>query len=408
MPSTCEFKLDRQNGVYFAGQSVSGSILLTTSHEKRIRDIRIRFLGEAKVHWTEFRHGQKLFGNQVSANSLYRAHEIYVDQVAVVRREGIMPAGAYNYKFQFRIPKSCPTSCAGNHGHIRYILWLVIARPYRPNSTFRKPITVLRKVNLNISPRYKMPVEAEEMSSTGCLPCYSGRIFYSLRVPFGGYASGQTLKYSLKIRNLSMTEIYGYQVEFVQWMTFIAKLPRYNERKIRTVVASHKKRDSCLRLSNRQFEGKLILPSLPPDTGKSGIIRLKYSLELEIFIYGCHGKSSLSVPIVIGNVPIIQSLHIWPGESSTPTTNDNSNRSYSPAITSTPELAAANETGADGPPAYEEILPPSFEQAMAASPPFIDPDDCGNVRDSWFRPLYPMFPDCNEGEELYGLKESRV
>ncbi|XP_059217785.1 arrestin domain-containing protein 17 [Stomoxys calcitrans] len=359
MPSTCEFKLDRQNGVYFAGQSVSGSILLTTSHEKRIRDIRIRFLGEAKVHWTEFRHGQKLFGNQVSANSLYRAHEIYVDQVAVVRREGIMPAGAYNYKFQFRIPKSCPTSCAGNHGHIRYILWLVIARPYRPNSTFRKPITVLRKVNLNISPRYKMPVEAEEMSSTGCLPCYSGRIFYSLRVPFGAYASGQTLKYSLKIRNLSMTEIYGYQVEFVQWMTFIAKLPRYNERKIRTVVASHKKRDSCLRLSNRQFEGKLILPSLTT-------------------------------------------------ESSTPTTNDNSNRSYTPAITSTPEPAAANETGADGPPAYEEILPPSFEQAMSASPPFIDPDDCGNVRDSWFRPLYPMFPDCNEGEELYGLKESRV
>ena len=44
-----EIQLDRDNGIYFSGEKVSGKVFLRTSEKQEINKIQIEFKGEAYV-----------------------------------------------------------------------------------------------------------------------------------------------------------------------------------------------------------------------------------------------------------------------------------------------------------------------------------------------------------------------
>lgn len=74
----------------------------------------------------------------------------------MVRGDGVLPAGTHTYEFNIPLPLSCPTSCEGKYGHTRYALWVIIDRPLRFDNEFSRPLTVLRTVDLNLNPVYKV------------------------------------------------------------------------------------------------------------------------------------------------------------------------------------------------------------------------------------------------------------
>lgn len=100
------------------------------------------------MHWSE--------AEKDSGTAQYKANEVYVDKTYVVYDEEILPPYAYVFGYKFRLPKSCPTSCRGNHGHIRYFLELRVDRPYRYDNVFTRPLTVLKRVDLNVNPEFKV------------------------------------------------------------------------------------------------------------------------------------------------------------------------------------------------------------------------------------------------------------
>ncbi|XP_073819920.1 arrestin domain-containing protein 17-like [Musca autumnalis] len=380
MPSTCKFNLNSPNAVFYSGQIVCGSIVLKTTSDKDVRNVRIRFVGEAKVSWDETERHRKSHGHQGSRTVHYRANEIYIDNCSQVRGEGVLPKGTHTYNFNIPLPLSCPTSCEGKYGHIRYALWLIVERSFRFDNEFSKPLTVIRTVDLNLNPMYRVPLESEKTSSIGCWPCAGGKITYILRVPFGAYAPGQTLHYTLLIQNQSMTDISGYSLEFNEHITFTAHTPRHKTRTKETTLATQEHSDQCLRLTNRQFEGDLVLPSLPPDTEDSCIIRVRHRLEFEIYVDGCHSNKTITVPIFIGTVPIRESM-----------ANDSNFMAVAPTA---PLLPSGDST--DMPPSYGDFKPPSFEEAIRSHSPFEDPDANDHSNVIGFRPLYPMYPNANE------------
>lgn len=205
----------------------------------------------------------------------------------------------------------------------------------------------------------QLPVQQEEISAVGCWPCASGNIVYSLAVPYGAYASGQSLEYTLNIQNQSMTDISGYQVRFVECMTFVAHTPEYKELQSHTTLADEEYSDGCLRLSNRQYDGQIDLPSMPPDTDGEGIIRLDHYLEIEIEVKGCHRNKNISVPIFIGNIPIKESLqNATPLPSSAnleipSDEDDDDENSYE--VTHNQASYSGEESDADEPPCYGDL-----------------------------------------------------
>uniref|UniRef100_A0A1I8N780 Arrestin_C domain-containing protein n=1 Tax=Musca domestica TaxID=7370 RepID=A0A1I8N780_MUSDO len=249
MPITCEFQLNNQRATYFTGKTFAGSIILTTTSDKDIRNIRIRFLGKAKVYWNNTRlYGRFISSIIASENYAYKCEETYVHQQVIARGKGTLLTGCHS------------------------------------------------------------PVSAEESYYPTCFTLASGKISFEFTLPFRGFASGQILPYSLQISNQSMIDISGYKLELVEAITYIAKHPYYKERKKRWVLAKAVFMDPCLRLTNRQFNRSLQLPSIAPSCRNQCIIQWQHLLELKIIAGGCFGNKSVAIPIVIGSVPLIESV----------------------------------------------------------------------------------------------------
>ncbi|XP_059219752.1 arrestin domain-containing protein 3-like [Stomoxys calcitrans] len=376
MPSAFLFELDHPNGVYYSGQTINGIIKLTTTQEKQVRNVRIVLLGQGKAKWDESYTSTDSRGNNTTTVIYYRSDEVYVNNETLVRGEGMLPVGLHTYTFSVTLPAQCPTSCKGTYGHIRYGISLILNRVLRFDNVYHIPLTVLQTVDLNLNPVFKVPLLTEDNASVGCWPCAGGDIKYSLRTPFGAYTPGQVVKYALDIQNQSMASSKGYEMQFIQKMTFTATTPRRAQRQTKITLIKQESSENCLRLTNRIFEKEFRIPPVSPTTDASFVIHVEYKLKITIFMSGCHKSRHISLPIFIGNIPLRESLKI--SESVLPTASE---MQIPSPVASSPEL----------PSSYYDIKPPSYAAALQSGSPFVDDDVDKHHRVVGFRPLYPMY-----------------
>ncbi|KAM7363737.1 arrestin domain-containing protein 17-like isoform 1-T1 [Cochliomyia hominivorax] len=379
MPSTCEFELNHPNAVYHSGEIVSGTIILNTTSPKDVRDVCILFHGEGKVHWTETRRQRNHDGTSRSHTEHFRSNELYVDNTTTVFGEGTLPAGTHTYTFQIILPPECPTSCEGRHGHIRYELTLKLRRSFRFDNIFSKPLTVIKTQDLNLNPIYRVPIQSEEIFVPWFCSCTTGNINTTLTIPYSGYAIGQNITFSLHTQNRSMDDIQGYLVEFIRKINFTARTPHHKVRVEKSTLFSKLYETRCLRLSTRILEGNFLIPSTPPSTLGEAIISVYYYIKFTLVMSCCTSNKILTVPIIIGTVALREGFL----------------RTESQLITITPtapEMPMDNDDdGNDLPPSYKDLGPPTFEEAIRSSSPFIDIDKDEQNRHIGFRPLYPSY-----------------
>ncbi|KAI8129630.1 Arrestin domain-containing protein 3 [Lucilia cuprina] len=382
MPSTCEFQLNNPNAVYHSGDTVSGVIVLKTTSTKDVRDISIIFCGEGKVSWSETERRRKSDGTYTNHTVQFRSNELYVNNRTVVHGQGTLPAGTHTYTFQIVLPLQCPTSCEGRWGHIRYELRLKLDRPLHFDNEFSKPLSVIKTLDLNLNPVFRIPIQNEDIFSSGCCSCSGGSINTKLTVPFGGYAIGQSVRYSIYIQNQTMDDINGYSVEFIRKMSFTAHTPHHKTREDKTILQTKSYNKQCLRLTTCIFDGNINIVSTPPTTEGDGIIQVRYYLKVILKMSGCASDNTIKVPIFIGTIPLRESM--------TPIEPVESDRLIG-FIPSAPALPIDDQRGNDLPPSYHELGPPSFEEATRSSSPFIDTDKNEHNRHIGFRPLYPSY-----------------
>ncbi|XP_023292057.2 arrestin domain-containing protein 3-like [Lucilia cuprina] len=384
MPSTCRFDLNKPSAIYFSGETIAGTITLSTTSDKNVRDVSIIFLGEGKVKWEESHSTTNSDGSSSTSTTYYKSHEVYVNNSTMVHGDGILPAGTYTYTFNIPLPWECPTSCEGKYGHIRYEISLKINRYYRFDNIYKRPVTIIKTIDLNLNPAYKIPMVLETISKLCCWPCSKGKIFCTLQIPYGAYAPGQNIKYALHIMNQSMSDTQGYSIEFTKKMIFTAKSPHRKERTSKNTLVSRTFSEQCLRLTNRIIEGEMYIPATPPTTPRSSIICVEYKLKVTLHLPGCTSNAVMEMPIVIGTIPLRESL---------PADDSLMNVRMESVMPTAPELAGAelNSVDADLPPSYNDIKPPSFEEATRSNSPFIDTDVDARNRIVGFRPLYPMY-----------------
>ncbi|XP_065365055.1 arrestin domain-containing protein 3-like [Calliphora vicina] len=308
MPSTCEFQLNNPNAVYNSGDTVSGAIVLNTSAPKDIRNIRIILRGEGKVSWTETKRYTQSGGTYTNPTIQFKANQLYIYNSITVRGVGTMPAGTYTYPFQILLPVRCPTSCEARHGHIRYELMLKINRLFHFDNEFSKSLTVLKLLDLNINPAFRIPIESEEFFSSSFWCFSNGTVNTTLSIPFGGYAIGQSVRYAIHIRNQSMDHIEGYTIEFNRKIIFTARTPHYKTREDKTTLYKKSYGNRCLRYTTRIFGGNFVIVSTPPTTEGECIISVRYSLKVILNMVGMTTNNIISVPIVIGTVPLRESM----------------------------------------------------------------------------------------------------
>lgn len=380
MPSECIFEFDRPQPVYYSGEIINGRINLHTTSQKSVREVYILFVGEAKVRWEESRTRSR-DGKTEHYNEYYRADETYLHSKTCVHGDGTLQPGTYTYTFCIPLPLECPTSCVEKYGKIAYELSLVLNRPYRFDNVFKKPLTVLYQVNLNMQPELLIPIKSEDIKYFCCWPCSSGPVISTLTIPFGGYAPGQRIKYQLEIDNQSTGYDLadGIELKLTQIYSFEAHTPHRKTRYHSNTLALTEQGMQCLRLSKRLIDGTLLIPPVPPTSNRNYIIGVRYEIKMSINTGCCHTDSEIVIPITIGTVPLAQ--------SATNPQNAIGLLPTAPAIPDTP----GTPPGSDAPPNYEKFKPPSFDEATTIGGKFIDRDVDERNRTDEFIPRYPMY-----------------
>ncbi|XP_064545620.1 arrestin domain-containing protein 2-like [Drosophila montana] len=370
MSSSCEFKFDRANAIFYSGEIVTGRIVLKTSSIKSVNRIYILFLGLAKVIFEEQR-SDTTSGNEVRYERVTsHATEMYVKSHTNVYEKGRLPDGTHTFPFSIPLPLECPTSCVGKYGKISYELSLVMERFLRYNNVFIRPLTVLQTYNLNLHPEMSMPIEHEAIRKLCCWPFRSGPINLHLAIPFSGYAAGQTINYKVHIDNMSNRDVKGFSMTLIQIYEFRI---RHERRIVSSYYRGEFEPEVVAPEHKRTIKGHYIIPSLPPTSLAKLIIQVSYMIRLTVLFSGWHMKWNIDVPITIGTIPLTQS-----GDRNAP-------KEYIPDIKD-----IQRHTVGDPPPSYNEHQP-LFEHSAFIGKLFVDPDANEYNRTDDFLPMYPVY-----------------
>ncbi|KAK3090525.1 hypothetical protein FSP39_012489 [Pinctada imbricata] len=109
MDSVTRFELELDKDVYYAGETLSGRVVVSNTENIKVQGIRLLLRGKAHVEW-------KI--NKAGDRRIVKDDEYYIDEKKIVWGKDkndadggipILPRGNHKYKFQFKLPESALT-----------------------------------------------------------------------------------------------------------------------------------------------------------------------------------------------------------------------------------------------------------------------------------------------------------
>ncbi|XP_062620948.1 arrestin domain-containing protein 3-like [Saccostrea cucullata] len=303
--------LDNLQGLFWAGQTVSGRAVVDLESEMKMREIRLTFEGKANVRWSESRGSGK---NRHTVT--YRASECYFNTELAVFGKGLsggdeytLPPGQHAFPFSFVLPPNLPSSFEGNHGYVRYIVKGTIDRPWRFDDHTVLAFSVLSPLDLNQLPLASQGAEATDSKNLCCLCCKSGPIVGTIKVHRLGYVPGESVYFEASAQNMTGREC-GMSANLEMVTVFHA---RSKSRSSVQTINSIQHQNLNPGDTNVWSGDRIILPPLPPSyLTHCNIIDIRYYLKLIIDPSGPAFDLVVPIEIIIGTVPLhsaVQQYH---------------------------------------------------------------------------------------------------
>ncbi|XP_014669738.1 PREDICTED: arrestin domain-containing protein 3-like [Priapulus caudatus] len=193
--------------VYYAGQVLSGQVIVELNEPITMRGIKLTLKGTASVHWSE-RHNTGSGKHRHSHTSHYRNEELYFNhEIMLFSKEPgtsdnpTMPAGRRVFDFSVQLPPHLPSTFEGAHGNVRYSAKACIDRPWKFDHTAKGMFTVVSVMDLNSSPEAASPVSGHNEKYLCCWCCKEGPISCQASIPHMGYVPGENIYVSADIEN---------------------------------------------------------------------------------------------------------------------------------------------------------------------------------------------------------------
>ena len=415
-------------GIYYGGQMIQGQVQVANGeYMGNIKNVQIKLFGFSDVHWTEReRRNRRRRTSDGERNEFYdetvhyKNHEEYISN-KVLLHQGPLAAGNHIFPFSFVLPPNLPSSFEGQHGHVRYFIAAKLDRSgfFTFNKIKKQFITINSICDLNNIPGSNNPQTNSNSKTFGFCCCTSGPLSATMRIPRYGYTPGEIIPISAEVENLSDKQMNSTKARLYQDVTFratngIKKTSRILQEIRRGPIGAH---------GLDSWEAQpLTIPAIPP-TGLGGcnIIDVAYRLEFIVDPSGIGFDLKISVPIMIGNIPL-RSIYqqIFPVRPNYPDSKSiewpenqkqtNEWEQFSDAAAHPPAYQPYDENqaafmqptqGPSAPPlpptGYGDLPPPSYADAVAA---YEDgrPNQLRSDRDSehtdanWdFNPRYPVW-----------------
>ncbi|XP_069695342.1 arrestin domain-containing protein 17-like [Periplaneta americana] len=401
---------DNPNETYYGGETVTGRVLLSLNSAKTIRDIEIRFKGEANVEWTETESRKNSDGTTEEHTVYFQGNEKYFESKYYLlggRGDQIVLAeGEHCYPFTTTLPPKLPSSFEGEFGHIRYTVKVVINRPWKFDHEIKSAFTVISPVDLNTHETAKNPIKQEVEKRFCCFCCESGPLTMVLSLPVSGYVPGQDIPITLEIDNASDVGVLDVKCKLKKLITFIATSP-YGSSREEEITLEEVTFPAVPPNNSKTATENMKIPPLPPsDLDNCDIIDLSYYLKVVAEVSRCHSDLKTSTPIVLGTVPLISYQIPSPVEANIgwaiPSGPD-SQPQYVDANVSRSNVPDQQTSDAEGnqinkpvyepsAPTYPDMPPPTYAECMFGPQNIQDAEDNEYTQGSLeFVPRYPMY-----------------
>ncbi|XP_055848587.1 arrestin domain-containing protein 17-like [Episyrphus balteatus] len=412
MVVNCEIVFDQNpHGTYFAGQTVSGRVVLSTDKTKIIKGLALKIVGFARTKWTENNNSHnhtndnKNTGTKSKSETYYGREDYFATTTYLLGSEESesiqIQQGLHNFTFACPLPPQCPSSFEGKYGHVRYVVKIVLVRPWKFDQTYSRAFTVLKLMDLNYdSPVLRVPAFQETFKTFCCGPCTSQPLKMKVFVPQTGYVPGEDIVATITVTNESTVPVIDLKISFVMLVTIFSDHPKMNSRmdqmklvKIKGGVVNTK--------TTRTITQLIRVPATPPTCyNLCRLIKISYELEVEAKLKRLHQNPIVTIPITIGNVPIVAVINQQPLPSDysrfqatapprSEVTSSIEERVFTMSGNMLPQPARnLSDPVSSG---SHQIPPPSYEEAVFMTRADVNEEDRNALGKSEFVPRYPVY-----------------
>ncbi|KAG5679988.1 hypothetical protein PVAND_009522 [Polypedilum vanderplanki] len=393
----CEIKFDNNpNGIYFAGQTLSGVVEMTVDKPKKIRGLILKIEGYAKVEWQETQtytdhHNNN---NQTRTRTItYSGREDYISSTSYLigspqGNEIDLSPGQYRYNFQSLLPAQIPTSCETNNGYIRYLVTVILDRPFKFDLTYKVAFTVIKQLDLNYeNPTLAIPLKMEFSKTFCCWCCKSKPIFIAASIERGGFVPGQIINVSVDINNESNYDFEDVKVSLKKIIRYNSQVPTLKSME-EILTEAEIRHGQIKKYSKHNFIQQLTIPPVPPtNLNYCRVLNVTYEVHVK-----CKGPTFsvdpfVKLPITIGTIPFHNQQYPSMPYASAPVLTPNS-VNYDAMIGSFNNTPNPNSNGDIAP-------PPSYFDAVytEANGNAVNLTESGehSMGEKPFLPLYPVY-----------------
>lgn len=288
-----EILLDRQNGLYNAGDFLVGRIKVNINKKVQINKMKILLNGIVKISWLQNR------------TSLDYTKYIYLNKNCihlelVLLEKKILEAGDHELPFSIKLPDDLRSSFQSNYGSINYSLKAVLDLRWNLAKTIRKELTIFSKADMKNSNNELGFLNSVLMCKNSKFLFFNSKnIQTTVKINKTAFVPGEPINFNAIIKNQSSQDIKCVKMNLIQ----NCKLNVDNESKV-----IHKKISSieCEKLIEKNSDHKWIcsnwiLPQICPSTnGENDFIQINYDLEFKL------KTKKLKIPIFIGTTQLIE------------------------------------------------------------------------------------------------------
>ena len=301
---TFSIQLEGQ-GTYYGGQVLNGSVFVENDEcISDIKTIKIKLSGFVNVYWVE---KSGLRAALIDKNETFTNHEEYISKECILH-QGLLSAGKHSFPFSFILPSSLPYSFEGKYGHIRYFVEAKLNRSgfFNTIETQRKSIMISDICDLNDIKEVGMPLSMSSGKTLGSLFMKSKPVSIALTIPRRGFITGEEIPITVEVKNLSNKQLSATKACIYQDVTFRATNGSRLGTKVVSTIIQEAQGGPIKAKSYKSWEGNPFSIPVIPTTGIGicKIITVNYRLEFIVSTSGIGSYLKVSLPIVVGNIPI--------------------------------------------------------------------------------------------------------
>ncbi|XP_062874005.1 arrestin domain-containing protein 1a isoform X2 [Trichomycterus rosablanca] len=327
--------------VYSPGESISGTVKISTAQSIQCKAIKVNCYGfcgvTSKVNDTEWTQEEQYFNSSITVTDKAKA----------------------------------PTSFEGPYGKIIYQIRAFIDTPrFSKDYKAEKLFYMLNQLNLNVLPDIYEPNTSSVTKNFTYMLVKNGTVELTTKTDQRGYTAGQVIKVSAVIDNKSGKSTGTIVASLIQRVTYHPKKQTNATRVIAEVEGAGVK-------AGKQGEWKeqIIVPPLPQSVlDGCSLIEINYFVQVTLK----YPEILLTLPIHIGNVALGASLRPSPKPSKVAPVPAPRANPASPAI---PATSPTSPPHADSPNLPPRPAPRPRPRSMCLTPsaPLAEPDMMGAV-----------------------------